>query len=200
MIERGKGRGLLIASGLTVFAVAAVAVALVVSGPSSDGPEGAANPPANASAVDRQFAALSRADSNRCDLGAPELRRMDEGLRLQGSCCFPMNRARYEQQRRELQRFRKDRVVPRDPYDISVVMAKRLLAYRDIALDKSERAAYQRATELSELGGPCCCPCWRWQAFKGQAHFLLDRRGWSARQVAELWDVEEGCGGPDEPA
>lgn len=196
MTERRTVRAPLIAASLAAVAVTPVALPLLTGGGSNDDRGGAARPPANASAVDQQFALLSSAESNRCDLGAAELRRMDDGMRLQGSCCFPMDEARYEQQRRGLHRFRESRVVPRDPYDVSVVMAKRLLGYRDIALDKSEQAAYQRATELSDLGGPCCCPCWRWQAFKGQAHFLLARRGWSAQQVAQLWDLQEGCGGP----
>lgn len=195
-----RSRARLIAARLAVVGVAAVGVTLLAGGEASPDPDTAARPLDNASAVDEQFAVLSSADSNRCDLGAAELRRMDDGMRLQGSCCFPMTEARYEQQRRGLHRFRQSHVVPRDPYDISVVTAKRLLGYRDIALDRSEQAAYERATKLSDLGGPCCCPCWRWQAFKGQAHFLLARRGWSAQQVARLWDLEDGCGGPGEQA
>lgn len=125
---------------------------------------------------------------------------MDGGMRLQGSCCFPMDEARYEEQLRDLDRYRRGWVVPNDPYDVPVALVKRLLTYRGIALDPRERATYQRATELSEQRGPCCCPCWRWEAFKGQAHFLLARRDWSAEQVAALWDLEEGCGGPGEHA
>lgn len=169
-----------------------------------DGDDPAPAPPASDAgsgpASQQGFAALSRATTNRCDLRAAELREMPNTMRLQGSCCFPMDQARYEQQRRDLRRFREERIIPRDPYNVSVAMVKRLLTYRDLALDREQRAAYERATELSELGGPCCCPCWRWQAFKGQAHFMLARRDWSAAEVARLWDLEEGCGGPGEQA
>ena len=51
------------------------------------------------------------------------------------------------------------------------------------------------AVELSDEHGPCCCPCWRWQAFKGLGRELIARRNWSARQLASLWDLEDGCGG-----
>lgn len=173
---------------------------LIAGGGGDTNPAPAASEAGRASAFDDRFAALSGAESNRCDLAAAELRQMDDGMRLQGSCCFPMDRARYEQQLRDLRRFRPRRVVPEDPYDVPVAMAKRLLAYRAIGLDPRQQAAYKRATELSDLGGPCCCPCWRWQAFKGQAHFLLARRDWSAVEVTRLWDAEEGCGGPGEHA
>lgn len=196
MAEGWKSHARLIAAGLALVALVALGLALIAGGGGGAQPGPASSSAGNASALDERFAALSSAESNRCDLGAAELRQMRDKMRLRGSCCFPMDEARYEQQLRDLGRYRGSRIVPEDPYDIPVAMAKRLLAYRDIALDKREQAAYQRATELSELGGPCCCPCWRWQAFKGQASFLLARREWSARQVAKLWDAEEGCGGP----
>ena len=143
-----------------------------------------------------RFAYLASARSNRCALDAAELQRMPSGERLQGSCCFPMDRARYEQQLRGLRAYRRTGVVPQDPYDVAVRLAKRLLGFREIQLSGTERAVYDRAAEISSLGGPCCCPCWRWQAFEGQARFLIARRHFSAARVARLWDLEEGCGGP----
>ena len=67
-------------------------------------------------------------------------------------------------------------------------------------VSRREEAAYRRATELTELGGPCCCRYWRWQAFAGQARFLLARRDYTAARVAQLRDREEGCGGPGDHA
>jgi hypothetical protein len=182
--------------GLIALAVAA-AILIATSGGGGSSPDHAASPATSASTIDERFAALSSAGSNRCDLGAAELRGMPDHMRLRGSCCFPMDRARYEEQLRDL-RGHDRRIVPRDPYDVSVASAKRLLGYLAIALDRRELAAYDRATELSELGGPCCCPCWRWQAFKGQARFLLARRNYGAAEIARLWDSEEGCGGARE--
>ncbi len=143
-----------------------------------------------------RFAVLARADSNRCDLGAMEMRRMSDHMRQRGACCFPMDRARYAQQLRDLRPYRRSGLVPSDPYDVSVGLAKRLLRYRSIELGAGGQAIYRRATKASSLGGPCCCPCWRWQAFKGQAKFLIARRQYSAARVAALWELEEGCGGP----
>lgn len=146
-------------------------------------------------AADR-FPDLARAHSNRCDLAAAQLEQMPAHMRLQGSCCFPMDLARYGQQLRGLRPYRQSGLVPRDPYDVSVGLAKRLLRYRGIELGRRELATYRQATKLSSLGGPCCCPCWRRQAFKGQARYLIARGHFSAVRVAALWGLEEGCGGP----
>jgi len=190
MAERRKRPLFTLGAGLALAGLAAIVLALVSGGD----PEPQQTAP-DESVPAARFAALSAADSNRCGLGAADVRGMGDQMRLQGSCCFPMDEAHYDQQLDELRRYRGTRVVPRDPYDVSAELANRLLRYRDISLDHGERAAYGRAVELSELGGPCCCPCWRWQAFKGQARFLLARRDWSGAEVAQLWEIEEGCGG-----
>lgn len=200
MSDGAKPRARLIAAVAAIALVAAFCVSLIAAAgenPDSGSPDTAST---DAAAVDARFAALSSARTNRCDLGAAELKRMPDSMRLQGSCCNPMDEARYRQQLREVQRLGESRAIPADPYDISVTLAKRLLGYRQISLDAHERAIYERARELSELGGPCCCPCWRWQAFAGQARRLITRNGWSATQVARLWDAEDGCGGPAEQA
>ena len=82
------------------------------------------------------------------------------------------------------------------PVDVPVALARRLLAYRSITLTPAQHRIYNRATPLSETKGPCCCPCWRWDAFEGQAKYLITRRRYSAKQIAEVWSDEEGCGGP----
>ena len=187
-------------AGVAVVAVAVVALTVISGSGGEADPMPEAPDAGGRASITERFATLSSAESNRCDLGAAELREMSDRSRLQGSCCSPMDEASYKQQLRDLHRYGRNRVVPADSYDISVVTAKRLIDYRDIALDRRQQAAYERATELSEQGGPCCCPCWRWEAFKGQAHFLLARRNWTAAEVAALWDAEEGCGGPGERA
>jgi len=65
---------------------------------------------------------------------------------------------------------------------------------RELTAEQQHR--YNRAVPLSETNGPCCCPCWRWDAFRGQAKFLIARRNYSAKQICEVWTLEEGCGGP----
>ena len=182
-----------------VIALAAIVIASAVAGVvwlnRVDG-----NSDAGQTAHDREragFAVLSAANTNRCDLAAAEVRWMRDGMRLQGSCCTAMDRSSYRAQLGGLRSYaRRERgLVPVNPYDVPVDLAKRLLAYRTITLDARQQATYDRARGMSDLGGPCCCRCWRWQAFDGQARFLIARRHYSASQVAQVWDLEEGCGG-----
>jgi hypothetical protein len=107
-----------------------------------------------------------------------------------------MNYAAYVKQRTGIRRYARVAVIPHDPYDVSVSLAKRLISYGGIKLTLAEQRVYDRAKPLSKTKGPCCCPCWRWTAFAGQAKFLITRRDYTARQIADVWSVEEGCGGP----
>jgi len=143
-----------------------------------------------------RFIFLSHQHSNRCGMPASALEAMPPASRLQGACCFPMNYAAYRKQRAELSRYAGVAVVPTDPYDISVSLAERLIGYQTIKLTPAEQRIYNRAKPLSETKGPCCCPCWRATAFGGQAKYLITRRHYSARQIADVWSFEEGCGGP----
>jgi hypothetical protein len=108
-----------------------------------------------------------------------------------------MDYVSYVNQVRELHgRYADVDVIPKDPYDIPVSLAKRLIGYKGISLTPAQQRTYARAKPLSATKGPCCCPCWRWDAFEGQAKYLITRRHYSARQIAEVWSAEEGCGGP----
>jgi hypothetical protein len=103
----------------------------------------------------------------------------------------------YVNQRRDLDhRYAAVDVIPKDPYDIPVSLAKRLIDYQSIKLTPEQQRIYKRAIPLSTTKGPCCCPCWRWTAFGGQAKYLITRRHYSAKQIADVWSEEEGCGGP----
>src|SRR5713101_5230214 len=144
-----------------------------------------------------RFAVLSHAHSNRCGMPASALDSMPPASRLQGACCFPMDYRSFVNQVRELnRRYATVEVIPKDPYDVPVSLAKRLIGYRSIDLTPGEQRLYNRAKPLSETKGPCCCPCWRWTAFGGQAKYLITRRHYSAQQIADVWSAEEGCGGP----
>jgi hypothetical protein len=128
---------------------------------------------------------------------ASALDTMAPWARLQGACCFPMDYRSYGNQVRELSRRYADiDVIPEDPYDIPVSLAKRLIGYQNIKLTPAQQRTYERAKPLSDTKGPCCCPCWRWTAFGGQAKYLITRRHYAAKQIADVWSVEEGCGGP----
>ena len=152
--------------------------------------------PAPGDSFRARFAVLSGAHSNRCGMPASALDAMPAGARLQGSCCFPMDYHSYANQVRDLRRYATVDVIPKDPYDIPVSLAKRLIAYQSIKLTPAQQRTYNRAKPLSKTKGPCCCPCWRWSAFGGQAKYLITRRHYPAQQIADVWSVEEGCGGP----
>ncbi len=185
-------RGLLLAGIVLLIALAAT-VAIIRKG--SPPPTRLASP---LRTIADRFDFLSRADSNRCSLDPEGLMRMQPGMRLQGSCCRPMDRGRYVDQLREVRRFSAVSAIPPDPYDVSVHLAQTLVRYdRDVSLSPQGQHDYDEAVRLSHEHGPCCCHCWRWTAFEGQAKFLLTRLDYSPRLVALVWGLEDGCGGAE---
>lgn len=121
---------------------------------------------------------------------------MPDDARIQGSCCSPMDFHRYQEQVEGLRKYADIPQIPNDPYDVPVKLAKQLFEYQQtIQLTPEQRAVYDQAMQISAEGGPCCCRCWRWFAFEGQAKYLITELDWSAQQVAELWELEDGCGG-----
>jgi len=107
-----------------------------------------------------------------------------------------MNFQRYARQMQGLRAYARVAEIPTDPYDVPVTLARRLTSYAEsITLNRSQQAAYDGAVKLSHEHGPCCCHCWRWTAFEGQAKYLIARRGYSGRRIAEIWNLEDGCGG-----
>lgn len=174
--------------------ITAIAAALAVAGGAT---VATAQPPAHGSLAAR-FAYLSKQTSNQCTLNGAAVMRMPSDARLQGSCCFRMDRHAYDDQIRKLARYASLGVVPRDPYDVAISLVQRLLGYQSIRLTRSQQRIYNAAIPLSTTRGPCCCQCWRAEAFAGQAKFLIARRGFSAHQIAAIWSTEEGCGGPED--
>jgi len=153
-------------------------------------------PPPDDQHLKQRFAVLSRLHSNRCSLVSTDLDKLAVHGRLQGSCCEPMVYSRYVAQVRGLRRYASIHTIPPDPYDIAVTLAKRLI--RDdsqLRLDIRQQRIYARAVRLSHEHGPCCCHCWRWSAFRGQAKELIIRRRFSSRRIANIWNLEDGCGG-----
>lgn len=153
----------------------------------------AATPAAGSAA---KFAMLSGQNSNRCDLQRAEIMRYRGDRRLQGSCCSPMDEKAYRAQVEALRQYRSTPPVPRDPYDISAAHAQRLLRYdRRITLQPAERRVYRRGMAMSREKGPCCCACWRWDAFRGLSKKLIRDEGLSSRRLAALIEALDGCGG-----
>jgi len=143
-----------------------------------------------------EFHYLSQQNSNSCGLQPSTVEGYDDTTRIQGSCCFGMEWSHYQNQTQGLRGYRALAQVPRDPYDIPGALAKQLFAYeRSIHLTSAQQLVYQRALQIAPEKGPCCCACWRWHAFKGLAQYLIGREHYSARHVASVIGLVDGCGG-----
>ena len=120
---------------------------------------------------------------------------MPPGARLQGSCCSEMERTRYFKQIEELTKHRAIVDIPPNPYDMDAGLAGKLLTYYDLELTPEEQKAYDYAMANSDEKGPCCCRCWRWKVYGGLAKLLIRKHGFEGKQVTEVWDMSNGCGG-----
>lgn len=145
--------------------------------------------------ITEKFAFLSTQATNVCG-GAGYIEPKGDDERLQGSCCSKMDSHRYSEQVEGLKKYSNIDKIPSDPYDISVLLAKELLDFQEnIKLTSEQQAIYNEAMGMADEGGPCCCICWRWYAFDGQAKYLITELNFTAEQIAEVWDLEDGCGG-----
>ncbi len=195
-----SGRGKLLLAAVVALAAGAAALGIVLSR-SSPGVSLADLKRGNvvllrAHTPKQRFAVLSHRHTNQCGLQPSSLSDIAVDGRLQGSCCSPMSYARYRRQLRGLRQYAAVPEVPADPYDIPVGLAKQLIAYDgELSLTSKQQASYDSAVKLSNRHGPCCCHCWRWTAFEGQAKELITSRGYGAATIARIWNLEDGCGG-----
>src|SRR5260221_14131046 len=74
-----------------------------------------------------RFTYLAGQHSNRCDLDWRAIGSIANDRRLQGSCRQAMDGAHYRRQVAALRRYGSEPLLPREPYDISVTLAKGLL-------------------------------------------------------------------------
>lgn len=149
-----------------------------------------------ASGAEDRFDYLSANGNSNCSSQfMTSIATMADNARLQGSCCSPMDRARYTSQILGLKRYAAIAEIPPDPYDIQAGLAKRLMARYDDVLNAREQLAYQYAMDHSHEQGPCCCRCWRWQVYGGLAKVLIRERGFTGAQIVDVWDLSDGCGG-----
>lgn len=145
--------------------------------------------------LESEFAMLSNAGTNFC-AKADFINNKQDNERLQGSCCSKMDFHRYSEQVDGLKKYSDIDKIPSDPYDIPVLLAKELLGYqKNIKLTEEQQAIYDEAMKMSHEKGPCCCKCWRWDAFEGLAKYLIAEHNFNAQQIAEVWDLADGCGG-----
>jgi hypothetical protein len=151
-----------------------------------------------------KFETLSKNGNSSCSGTFKEsITVMPDTNRLQGSCCSPMSIHRYVEQVEGLQKFKSVagqniNKIPDDPYDIEATVAKELLSYDDLELTPEEQKAYDYAMLNSSEKGPCCCKCWRWYVYGGLGKYLVKNHGFTGKQLTEVWNLSDGCGGDSE--
>lgn len=147
-----------------------------------------------------KFVELSTNGNSAC-FGQNVVYTMDDSTHLTGSCCDKMSQHRYEEQVEGLKKYSYIEEIPSDPYDIPVDLAKKLLNFdSSITLSPEQEKIYAEGAKLSDEGGPCCCKCWRWDVYEGLAKYLITEYGFTAEQVAEIWNLSDGCGGEEHAA
>ncbi|AJF61737.1 TPA: hypothetical protein HA239_01515 [Candidatus Woesearchaeota archaeon] len=147
-------------------------------------------------ALEVKFALLSSAHTNSCGGTFNYIDSKSDQERIQGSCCGAMVFHRYAEQVHALKKYSDFEKIPPDPYDVSVSLAKELLDYqKNIILNAEQQEVYDHAVDLSHEGGPCCCKCWHWYAYEGLAKYLITEKGFTAEQIADVWDLSDACGG-----
>jgi len=135
--------------------------------------------------------------SSFCGLQPTAVNGFSDENSIQGACCGAMDFHRYQEQVESLKQYKGISQIPEDPYNVPVTLAKQLFKYQQtIILNEEQQGVYDQAMEMSHEGGPCCCKCWRWTAFEGLAKYLITEKGYDSQQVADLWDMLDGCGGP----
>ena len=96
----------------------------------------------NDAALKSRFEFLSQHGNVECSTKfEASIATMTRDAKLRGSCCAPMDEARYRQQINGLRTYSEIAEVPPDPYDISAPLAQRLMGYYDLALNKEEQSA-----------------------------------------------------------
>ncbi len=187
---------LLAVFGLTFILLASQGVSLFDFGRAGAGDSGPGEQLTLVAGSEAAFDYLSRQGTNACSLQPDAVLAYPDDIRIQGSCCAPMDWHRYKEQVEALRQYADIAQIPADPYDIPASLARELLGYQaSIQLTVQQQAVYDEAMTLSDEGGPCCCRCWRWYAFEGMGKYLITQHGWSAQQLAELWSLTDGCGG-----
>lgn len=191
-----KRKNYLIA-GLSIAAVVVVALFFTISSLSMPNISMSDHSEAMVDSYDAKFIELSTNGNSAC-FGQNVVYSMDDSTHLTGSCCDKMSQHRYEEQVEGVKKYSYIKEIPSDPYDIPVDLAKKLLDYdSSITLSVEQQKIYNNAAELSDEGGPCCCKCWRWDVYEGLAKYLITEHRFTAEQVAEVWNLSDGCGGEE---
>jgi hypothetical protein len=188
---------------MVLATAAAAAITVIFAPPARSAPRvgmasmGLSSSPMGGTSLRARFDYLSRQHSNNCGLQPTAFASMASTARFRGACCGPMDAKLYPDYVKQIHALAKydHSVVPRDPYNMSVELARRLVEFNDtILLTHAQQQVYDRAFAFARDHAPCCCHCWRWTAFEGQAKYLIARRRYTARQVGTLWGLDDGCG------
>lgn len=144
-----------------------------------------------------RFDVLRTKSTNACGAQPQHLTDVPDGQRMQGSCCSQMVFHSYKEQIAGLNEHYSDYdIIPSDPYNVSVKWAKQMIEYNEATeLTEEQQAVYDEAAEISHEGGPCCCKCWHWYAYAGLGKKLIIDHGFTAEQVAQVWELSDACGG-----
>ncbi|MFB9980685.1 hypothetical protein ACFSQQ_21490 [Mesorhizobium kowhaii] len=144
----------------------------------------------------KRFKDLSQNGNSTCSTKFTEsIVTMPAMSRITGSCCSPMEMKRYAKQVNGLAKYRDIAMIPADPYDIPAGIAQKMIPYYDVQLSGAEQQAYDHAMANSNEKGPCCCQCWRWKVYGGLAKYLIREHGFSGKQIVDVWNLSDGCGG-----
>ena len=116
------------------------------------------------------------------------------GLYLGGQCCGPMkDLTQYNEELKNLQKYKNIPGVPMDPYKTPISVAKNWIDYdHATTLTASEQTVMDQAMKLSKEG-PCCCKCWHYYVNEGVAKKMILDYGYTAQQVADYWDTSSIC-------
>ena len=185
-----------------VYALVGAAVAaILIAGIIAYATQATDSPPAgDATVVAADFRILSQAHTDVCAyLGSQQantnyINSLADNYYLQGACCNPMVYKHYAEQITGLKNHSQISIIPHDPYNVSASQAKQMVSFDSISLAPAQQAVYGNATKTSGEG-PCCCQCWAWYAHEGLAKALISQYGWNAKQIANIWDLEDCCGG-----
>jgi hypothetical protein len=146
--------------------------------------------------VVKHFEFLSTHGNSSCPRAFRDsIAQMPPTARLQGSCCGEMSLHRYGEQIEGLKQYGDISDIPPDPYDVASPLAQKLMAAYQQPLGAGEQEQYDLAMATSEEKGPCCCQCWRWEVFGGLGKLLIREHGFTGEQVAQVWNLSDGCGG-----
>src|SRR5262245_20039678 len=89
--------------------------------------------------LNQRFDYLSGNGNSNCSAEFMEsIATMPSVARLQGSCCSPMDRHRYVEQIKALEKYSAIKEIPPDPYDIAAGVAQKVMPYYELALTPDE--------------------------------------------------------------